>query len=435
MVPSIAADRHYPNAIKSFAHILLVALTFIFQNASAQSSSDQKLTLQGLIATASNFYPSILAARYEAQATQQDVAAAERQRWPTVSATVESNNGNVRSSPTRSMQIDQTIWDAGRNTARISESKSLAEIGQLKVAIQQQELSLQIVAAWQNLISAVQRIHVATAALDRLSKYQQQMRRRVQAEASSRIDLELADSRVQQTEVEMASAESSLVIAISRLRQLSGEEDLYARLSTLDPVPTLRMTSAYTEILKTVEWHAVANEHPNVSKARYEYEQAKSRLDAKQAEGWPQLYVRSYQPFGTGPVSSDTSMTTFLGMRYSPGAGFSNFAEQKAISTRIVGAEQSIQTAIREVLQGLQNDREEFINARVRIAVLERSVYSSALVLESYKRQFESGRKQWLDLLNAVREYTQNQYALADAQAIMIGAMHRLQIRMGQEAR
>jgi hypothetical protein len=55
MVPSIAADRHYPNAIKSFAHILLVALTFIFQNASAQNSSDQKLTLQGLIVTASNF--------------------------------------------------------------------------------------------------------------------------------------------------------------------------------------------------------------------------------------------------------------------------------------------------------------------------------------------------------------------------------------------
>ena len=392
------------------------------------------LTLQALINAASNFYPSIVAAKYEAQATQEEVTVAERQRWPTVTATVESNNGNLRSGPTRSMQIDQTIWDAGRNKAHISEAKALAEIGQLKVALQKQELSLQIVAAWQNLVAAVQRINVAKTSLERLTKYQEQMRRRVEAEASSRIDLELADARVQQTEVEMASAESSLIIALSRLQQLTGEDDLHARLHTMAPVPTLRMTGVYSDVLKNVDWRVAASEHPSVAKAHFEFEQAKTRLDAKHAEGWPQLYVRSYQPFGAAPTSNDTSMTTFLGIRYSPGAGFSNFAEQKAMGTRISSAEQSIQTAMREVMQNLQNDREEFINARVRIGVLEKSVNSSALVLESYQRQFESGRKQWLDLLNAAREFTQNQYALVEAQAVMVGSMHRLQIRMGQDA-
>jgi len=34
-----------------------------------------------------------------------------------------------------------------------------------------------------------------------------------------------------------------------------------------------------------------------------------------------------------------------------------------------------------------------------------------------------------------VRELAQNQYALADAQASMVGSMHRLQIRMGQDPR
>jgi adhesin transport system outer membrane protein len=271
--------------------------------------------------------------------------------------------------------------------------------------------------------------------LERLKKYQEQMHRRVEAQASSRIDLELVEARLQQTEVEKASAQSNLVVALTRLHQLTGELDLHARLHTLEPIPTLRMTLVYTERLNNVAWDDIAIEHPNVAKARYELEQAKNRLEAKQAEGWPQLYVRSYQPFGAAPTSSDTSMTTFLGMRYSPGAGFSNFAEKKAMTTRISAAEQSIQTSQREVMQNLQNDKEEFVNARVRIAVLERSVSSSALVLESYQRQFESARKQWLDLLNAVREHTQNQYALAEAQAVMVGAMNRLQIRMGQAVR
>ena len=67
-----------------------------------------------------------------------------------------------------------------------------------------------------------------------------------------------------------------------------------------------------------------------------------------------------------------------------------------------------------------------------QISALEKSVYGADLVLESYQRQFEASRKTWQDLLNAVRELAQNQYALADANARLMGARHRLEIRMGQ---
>jgi adhesin transport system outer membrane protein len=105
------------------------------------------------------------------------------------------------------------------------------------------------------------------------------------------------------------------------------------------------------------------------------------------------------------------------------------------MSTRMAGSEQMIQIATRETIQSMQNDREEFMTARGRVSVLEKSVESSALVLDSYQRQFEAGRKQWLDLLNAVREHTQNQYNLADTKVTMMAALYRLQIRTGQDAR
>jgi adhesin transport system outer membrane protein len=79
----------------------------------------------------------------------------------------------------------------------------------------------------------------------------------------------------------------------------------------------------------------------------------------------------------------------------------------------------------------LQSDREEFVSARLRIAAIEKSVDGSALVLASYKRQFEAGKKTWLDLLNAVRELAQNQYNLVEARGTLTGAMYRLQLRMG----
>jgi adhesin transport system outer membrane protein len=155
-------------------------------------------------------------------------------------------------------------------------------------------------------------------------------------------------------------------------------------------------------------------------------------LEAKNSEAYPQVYARVVKPIGAGSSSNDLSTTYFLGMRYTPGPGFSNLIQAQAIGTRIDGAEQSVDTAIREMQQTLQTDREEFVNARHRIEALEKSVASSAVVLESYQRQFQAGRKQWQDLLNQVRELAQNQYALADAQASMVGAQARLQIRMGQ---
>lgn len=411
---------------------VLLSLMCVFGPGVGYAQVAEPLTLGYLLDAASTTYPSMLAARLEAKASSEDVSATERLKWPTVSATVESYTGNSRSYPSRAMQVDQTVWDAGRNDARISESRALADISVLKVYLQQQELFLQIVAAWQNMVASHERVKVAQLTRKRLETYQAQMRRRVDAQASPQIDLELADSRLLQTEVELATAQTSLQVAVMRLEQLSGEAHLSLRVPHALYPTTLVDTQTFHRQLSEIDLLSIAREHPLAARARVEVQQLRSRLDAKQAEAYPQLFVRVYKPVGTTPTSIDTSTTAFVGLRYSPGAGFSNFVEAQAIGTRIAGSEQSVEAVIRETQQTLQNDREDFVNARLRIAALEKSVTSSAVVLASYQRQFQAGRKQWQDLLNQVRELAQNQYALADAQALMVGAMHRLQVRMGQ---
>lgn len=386
-----------------------------------------------LLQSASATYPSLRSSRLEAQASAQDVVAVERQRWPAITTTLESYTGNTRSTPSRGLQVEQTVWDFGRIAARISEARTAVDVSIIKVYLQQQDLFLQVVAAWQNLQGAQARSRVARQTLERLRDYQAQMRRRVEAEASPRIDLELADARLLQTEVEFASAQTSLRVALTRLEQLSGVENLGRYLPGLSPIPSLEETRAFDAQLDTLDWTWVASQHAVVAKARAEVLQTRHRLEAKKAENLPQVYVRAYQPIGAVDTNSDTSLTTFIGLRYAPGAGFASFAETQAMTTRIASSEQAVETAMREMEQTLRNDREDFENARVRIAALEKSVAGSDLVLASYQRQFQAGRKSWQDLLNAVRELAQNQYALVDAQAAMLGAMHRIQIRTGQE--
>ncbi len=414
--------------------IIVVWMCAEFVLAHAQvSSSPPPLTLYELLDSASNFYPSLRAARFEARASTEDTSAVRRQRWPTVTVTSETNTGNLRSYPTQAVQVQQTLWDFGRMSARIAEAEAAADVSLLNVYLQQQDLFLQIIAAWQNMQAARERVKVAENTLTRLKAYQAQMRRRVEAEASPRIDLELVDARLLQTEVELTTAKTSLQVAVTRLEQLSGLERLHNRVGAASPMPNLESTLLFTDVVNTTDWLYIASEGPLVAKARAQLRVAKSKLESKQSEAWPQVYLRAYKPLNTIPSSNDTSTTTFVGLSYSPGAGFATIAEARALGTRISGAQLSVESAMLEMQQTLQSDREEYVNARLRIAALEKAVNGSELVLASYKRQFEAGKKTWLDLLNAVRELAQNQYSQADAQASMVGAMNRLQLRMGEQ--
>lgn len=397
------------------------------------SPSLPPLTLIELLDQASSYYPTLRAARFESQASNEDTSAVRLQRWPTVSVTSETNTGNMRTYPTQAIQLQQTLWDFGRLSARIAEVEAAADVSMLNVYLQQQDLYLQIINAWQNMQASRARAEVAESTYERLKTYQAQMRRRVEAEVSPSIDLELVNARLLQTEVELTTAKTSLQIAVTRLEQLSGLERLQARLSNVIPMPNLLNTIEFTKLIKRTDWQYVAAEAASVAKARAQLKQAEQRFEGKKSEAWPQVYARAYKPMNIIPSSNDTSTTTFIGMSYTPGAGLSTLAEARALSTRISGAQMLVDSAILEMQQTLQSDSEEYVNARLRIAALDKSVEGSDRVLASYKRQFEAGKKTWLDLLNAVRELAQNQYSLADARATMLGAMHRLQLRMGEK--
>lgn len=392
----------------------------------------EPLTVEALYAAVNQTHPLMQAARLEAQAGVIDVSAIERQRWPALSAVLESNTGNTTSRPTQSLRVQQNLWDGGLVASRVSEAENQVVIGQFKVQLQQRQLFLQITNAWQTLLAAHARVRVAEKTLDRLQGFKVQMQRRVDAEASSSIDLVLANSRQLQTQVELDAAQRNLKVALLKLEQLSGEVNLRQRLPTVASFPSLRSAAPFVEQLQQTDWNASAASAPAVQIARSDVISAQNRLRIKEAERWPQLYVRVDQPLGHPTLNANHSAVIFAGMSYTPGAGFANVVEAQALATRVAKSEQSVVAAMKDIQETLQNDREEFLNAYAQISALEKSVSGSGMVLASFERQFQANRKTWLDLLNQVRELAQNEYALVDAQASLVGARLRLEINMNQ---
>ncbi len=403
------------------------------KSTAALNGPTEILSLQEILDSALATHPSLLAARLQVKAADQDVTAAERLRWPTLSLTTETNRNNNNRSlvPTKVFRADQNIWDAGRVSSKVREAESLVQLSQTLVDLQQQDLFIAIINSWQALVGALEKERVATKALVLLRGYQTQMQRRVEAQASPQIDLELVDARVLQTEVELTTAKSQMSVAVSRLEQLSSLVGLTHRVRSIQALPTLAQTQTFSHSVGTVDLASLARQHSTVQKALQERTLLEKRLETKKAEQMPQVYARWDQPLGTTDTITSTKPSVFLGLRYSPSPGFSGYVEAQALETRLRGQEQTVESVQREILQTLLSDREDFLNARLRISALDKSVIGSELVLGSYLRQFQAGRKTWQDLLNAARELAQNEYSQADAYVAMMGSMHRLQLRMG----
>jgi adhesin transport system outer membrane protein len=145
------------------------------------------------------------------------------------------------------------------------------------------------------------------------------------------------------------------------------------------------------------------------------------------------LYARLSQPLGPVAPGFSQSPSAFVGLRYTTSAGFANQLQAKAMATRVASSEETVQATLTDLRQTIVVDQAEYANAAARIHALEQAVRGTDQVLASYQRQFQAGKKTWQDLLNAVRELAQNQYALEDARASLQGAVHRLQIRTGQD--
>ncbi len=387
-------------------------------------------TVEALYAAANLSHPLLQGARLEAQAGSIDVAAIERQRWPTLSAVVESNTGSTNSLPSHSLRMQQIMWDGGLVSSRVTEAENQVTISKLRVQLQQRQIFLQISNAWQSMWAAHARVRVAQKTMDRLNGFRVQMQRRVDAEASSRIDLVFADSRQLQTQVELDAAQRNLKVALLKLEQLSGEANLRQRLQALAPFSALASAAPFLQQLQQTDWVDLAVRAPAVQIARSDVVSAYNRLRTKEAEKWPQLYVRLDVPIGNNYFNVNNSTVVFAGLSYTPGAGFANVVEAQALSTRVAKSEQGVEVAMKDIQETMQNEREEFLNAYAQISALEKSVGGSEMVLVSFERQFQANRKTWLDLLNQVREVAQNEYALVDAQASLVGSRLRLEINM-----
>lgn len=364
-------------------------------------------------------HPNVLAKRASAAAAESDHDSALWQRFPTPSLQTISGAGLATATGNLSrFQLQQPLWTGGRITAAIDATQFRKNAADSVVNETRQDLSLRVVAAYVEASRQQWREEQGRRGVEEHRRLLGLIDRRVRQEVNASVDRELAQSRLYQAINDLSLNTQQRQSALTQLSQLTGRP--VTSIVALDP-SVLAVPKSEDLALE----QAIAAS-PTLARIAEEERAAGADVDSKRSVLWPQVGVRFERDFGG---LSDSRV--MLVLEAQPGAGLSAGTDISAARSRQRAVEFSREGALRDVQERIGVDWNELRHARERKDNAELSRKTSERVFESFTQQFTTGRKSWIDVMNAVREFTQAEFALSDASAQYIGAALRLGIVTG----
>ncbi len=391
------------------------------------------IQVNSLITQAVKTHPLVNSARASQEATAEGINAAKLNLLPSpsVSSGFDRDNDFVSQ-----VTIRQPLWTGGKLTADVNQAIFDDKAAVEYIYEQQNQVAKTTIDAWQSYIQAITKQDIHLEGLKELNEFEAMMQRRVGQGVSARIELDLVTNRILQEQNAYQGAVEQQRIAVARLEQIIGQ-----------PLPQISSTSMpnIKELVNQAKQQSAGFEqlafsqtgfyNPTVVKEHFQIESAKQGVEARQASKFPTVYAQYeyayYHEDNRDDKDKRDSGKFSLGLNYTPGAGFSNFALARASQAQVNSLVQTQEAARRTVIENIQIQYQQFVSAKDRESSLVAAVAGAQLVVSSYRRQFIAGRKSWLEVLNAVREHNEYQVQLVQTRADMLGAFYKLQVDFG----
>jgi adhesin transport system outer membrane protein len=216
--------------------------------------------------------------------------------------------------------------------------------------------------------------------------------------------LNLVQGRADATAAEQSVAELQRQQALNRLVELTGQStisqaSLQAHSATAPPWPT--------EVASLTD-QALAH-HPGMRRAQLQRRLAELTVSERQSELQPDVYIRAERQWGHFAIKNAAPENrVFIGFNSKLGAGLSNFSNLEAATEQLSAAAAEVETQERLVREQVAAELAQAQSFALRHRALDGALASSNTVFQSFGRQFNAGRKSWLDLMTAARELARN---------------------------
>lgn len=376
--------------------------------------------LRDVVQSISTSHPAARAAQAQFRAATSDVSGAQWQRFPSVSTQLSYGNLGQQSesnSIAPTVTVDMPLWAGGRIDATQNRARAQQWVAFMALNETLQALALNVAQTYFDILRLSRREELLGESIRAHEQLVETMERRVRQEVSPFSDLELAQSRLAQIRQEADIMRAQRLASQRFFIELAGQESFdFTTFPTTLPEPV-----AY-------EWQGVESEALSYDPS---LRRQSALADVAKADG--AITKASIFPQVSAQYSYNDLFGSRLGLvvRLQSIGGISQFSAVESARLRVDGAIAQIAGVQRQVRQQISNDVIENEAALARLQNSSVAAATAGRIKDSYMRQFISGRRSWLDVMNSLRESVNAQLSEVDATASASASAVRIAIRTG----
>jgi len=370
------------------------------------------LSLEQAIALATASHPLVEQKRRNLDASAQDMKSAQWKWFPTLTLETSQTLGGqpqILGNPdpyAGNIKVEQPLWTGGRITSEVDMAQARKQITQLQLHETQQDLMLRVLQAFFDYQKLTARLSIAQDNIREHQRLFELISRRQKQQVTSEADVALAFARLQQVMAERNSMRAQHQASRLSLEQLTGR----ALTENMSLPEAAERTLVWQDAWSAQQAAQAAS--PMLRRLRAETQLSEADVNLRKAQVLPQVNLR-HERFMGATISVPFDRTMFV-LQYQPGSGVSAWPSMDAAVKRIEASQSAYESGVREVTEKVSSQWVEVKSFKEMLDVTNQYVAASQEVMASYLRQYTAGRKTWLEVLNAQKEWVQARYAQVD---------------------
>ena len=388
-----------------FRFLGLLALTVLMINTPVSAMDiPQGNDLTTALKAAVRLNPSVKSKIAELKSLGYRLDEAEAGKLPSFSISAQSTYNNDDNYGVARGQMP--IYSFGKISGNIKAAEQGINVGKLTLLQVQRQLIEDTAAAYNSYWGIKQRIIIARDNVAEHNRFYEMISRRQQGGVASAADVRLALSRLLQSQAQLEQIKGAAAKAQNDLESLT-----QIAISADKPVDQALATLPSEE-----DQTKIAQETDARVKVRMaELELTKKEADLRKAERMPTLYAR-YDKYINPKYDYSADNKVGLVLEGSlDGLGIIGQKRAAAAEAQIAVAEENLEDTRNEIKRRVSNlFTERGIQSNI-VSSYEQSTEEMEETLKSIIRQFDAGRKSWIDVLNFQRELTEMRHQLVQA--------------------
>src|SRR5919197_5157445 len=401
--------------------LVLASAAFAQQPSPAPTAT---LSLRQAVAEAVLRNPNRVRAAHEVTAAGFERDAAEWGRFPTVSVDAGAAQSSRSIAPTSTVRVEQPLWAGGRIDGQIDSARAQVSAAELAELDTRRRLAEETAVAYVGWMDAAARVEIARESAAALAQLVEYVRRRETEGLASLADVSIGKARYSSALALVEEMSGALEQARAQLEALT-----VTRIERGIPV---NVPDVPDRSVADTEAAYVANSQL-VAQRRAEIDGARAQATVRRSALFPKLALRfehlTYQ--NTGGLAPSSDSRALIVLQFSPDAGLASYSGAQAAASRIDSARAQLAADENDARTRARADWAAHLSSRRQVAELEPQAEALDASMASFRRQFEAGRKSWLELLNTQREVVDSRIALSRARTLRDQSALRLMVNTG----